>query len=231
MSPPAYHIATGTLLLFSCLALATAALSGAASRGLPLSPEGLGKAHYFATEPDGQNKTAPVWPFQWNATQAKINPFNSHIWWAKFYYDWPHGWTRTDFMNGYYSTEDKWSLNCSVVFANNQVWFTFPEEQGCYLDHDGLGTISPWWLQTGVYKGSDNFRGLYADRWTLPELGIDYFARSDSIHTPLRSTNQAEDPGATDYLDVVLGPQDPALFKLPTYCKNIINKGCPPDWP
>jgi len=46
-----------------------------------------------------------------------------------------------------------------------------------------------------------------------------------------QSTNQAEDPGATDNLDVVLGPQDPALFKLPAHCKNIINKGCPPDWP
>jgi hypothetical protein len=113
-------------------------------------------------------------------------------------------------------------------------------------------------LKTGVYRGSENFRGLYADRWTLPELDIDYIARSDSIHTPrtstelslslalfishlltracaylaaVRSTNQAEDPGATDYLDVVLGPQDPALFKLPTYCKKIINKGCPPDSP
>lgn len=51
------------------------------------------------------------------------------------------------------------------------------------------------------------------------------------LFVAVRSTNQAEDPGATDYLDVVLGPQDPALFKLPAYCKNIINKGCPPDWP
>ena len=56
-------------------------------------------------------------------------------------------------MNGYYSTEDQWSLNCSIVFANNQVWFTFPEEQGCFLDHDGLGTSTPFYLEAALRHG------------------------------------------------------------------------------
>lgn len=92
----------GVLALLIFLVVAPAALvSGRRTHGLPLSPVGAAKHHYFAPEPEqapsagrAANKAPPVWPFQWNATQAKINPFNSHIWWTKFYYDWPNGWTR-----------------------------------------------------------------------------------------------------------------------------------------
>jgi len=111
--------------------------------------------------------------------------------------------------------------------VNNDIWMTFPAAKGCFLDHTGIPTISPWWLQTGVYQGSHYFRGMWCDKWTLEELGIDYWARAGD-YTPVRSTNQAEDPGATDYFDVVLGPQNPALFVLPAYCSNPVKMGCPP---
>ncbi len=88
--------------------------------------------------------------------------------------------------------------------------------------------MSPWWLKGAAYKGQHTFRGMWCDKWTLEELGIDYWARSGD-YTPVRSTNQAEDPGATDYLDVVIGPQDPALFVLPKHCAKLTDRGCPPS--
>jgi len=168
----------------------------------------------------------PVWPFEWNATLAKINPNNNHIQWTKFYYDYKNRVSRFDFYDDYFNTEDQWgTLNCSILFtADKDIWFVFPDIQACALDHKGIPTISPWWLSNATYNETTMFRGMWCHHWDLPtDLGvIEYWARADTIYTPVRSTNQANDPGATDYLDVVLGPQDPSLFVLPSYCSNVI---------
>ena len=59
------------------------------------------------------------------------------------------------------------------------------------------------------------------------DLGeISYWARADANYTPLRSTNQSNDPGATDYLDVVFGPQNDAVFALPEYCQTKTELTC-----
>ncbi len=87
--------------------------------------------------PDLKQKKAPVWPFQWNSTLAKINPVTPHIWWTKLYYDFYQNASRFDFYNEYYSTNNDWQLNCSILFTNDQIWFVFPDEQ-CNLDHDGI---------------------------------------------------------------------------------------------
>lgn len=297
------HSSLGAGLLLLLVLLACSARADH-PRGLPLSPEvPASKPLYFAPqreEVSQVNKTPPVWPFRWNATQAKINPFNSHIWWTKFYYDWPHGWTRwevplrlravraglyvvlvtscvagrTDFMNGYYNTEDKWTLNCSILFASNQVWMIFPDEQACFLDHNNLGTSASHGVGPTTYasqcltcllqsprggcrQGSTRVPPIseastpISGPWKSlelttmpammpPTLHVRAFSNlpdgrnallTRPGHYPVRSTNQAEDPGATDYLDVVLGPQEPSLFKLPEYCKRPTTRGCPPDWP
>lgn len=84
----------------------------------------------------------PAWPFQWNATLAKINPYNDNIVWNKFFYDWTNGKvSRFDFMNGYYNTDSHWTLNCSIYFTPDQkIWFVFPEEKACNLAHTGIPT-------------------------------------------------------------------------------------------
>jgi len=193
----------------------------------PMSPKIL---HVLPqhTESSYQRLSPPVWPFQWNATLIKINPNNNNIWWTKFYYDFVNNVSRFDFMNDYYDTDRKWSLNCSILFADNIIWFVFPSEKTCTLDHKGIGTISPWWLSTAKFMGFEDFRGMYSEHWRLEELAIDYWARAGS-QVPLRATNQIQDPGATDFVDVVLGPQDPSLFVLPQYCLiHQGDKGCPP---
>ena len=60
--------------------------------------------------------------------------------------------------------------------------------------------------------------GVPADFFQLDaDPSLTYWQRS-ADRIPLRSTNQANDPGATDYFDVLIGPQDPALFTIPEFC-------------
>jgi hypothetical protein len=171
----------------------------------------------------------PVWPFQWNSTQVKINPFNTDIRWTKFYYDWTQKASRFDFYNGYFSTNNDWQLNCTVLFTGGNIWFVFPDEQACNLDHAGIGPVDPNWLQASKYNQTALLKGVWADQYLLDTgpLGvIEYWARADASRLPLRSTNQNNDPGATDYVDVVLGPQDSALFVLPAFCSKHTDSEC-----
>jgi len=51
---------------------------------------------------------------------------------------------------------------------------------------------------------------------------------NESYSIPLRSPNQINDPGSTDFVDVIVFPSLPSLpFQLPTYClTNPTDKGC-----
>ncbi len=40
-----------------------------------------------------------------------------------------------------------------------------------------------------------------------PNHIMDYYARADNNHIPLRSPNQINDPGTADFFGVELGPQ------------------------
>lgn len=67
------------------------------------------------------------------------------------------------------------------------------------------------------------FRGAPADLFMFgPEMdSVQYWQRhatQDTVAIPMRSTNMADDPGAADYVDVILGPQNRDLFKIPSYC-------------
>jgi hypothetical protein len=68
------------------------------------------------------------------------------------------------------------------------------------------------------------FRDQWAEEWEFPDgplKGMKYWARSSVRHElryPLRSTNQDEDPGDTDYADFVVGDQHDSKFVLPSYC-------------
>ncbi|KAL6075639.1 Proteophosphoglycan ppg4 [Balamuthia mandrillaris] len=181
--------------------------------------------------PSVDAKQAPVWPFEWNATLIKINPVTKWIWWNKLYYDYPNNLARFDFYPTYYSTNETWNLTCSILFRDNKIYMFDPSKEACAITTRGIGVISPWWLKSATYKGTVLFKGMYCERWRLEELAIDYIARVDDIRTPVRSYNQVEDPGATDYVDVVLGPQNPSLFELPSYCSENKLKddvSCPP---
>ena len=69
------------------------------------------------------------------------------------------------------------------------------------------------------------FRDQWSEEWEFPESsplkGMKYWSRvgdKNENRIPLRSTNQDEDPGDTDYVDFVVGDQNNNLFKVPSIC-------------
>lgn len=77
------------------------------------------------------------------------------------------------------------------------------------------------------FNGTQLYRGIMCNVFYMKSTGVYYWARQ-SDNMPIRSSNQANDPGDTDYFDVTLGPQDPALWTVPAYCSNRVSYGCPP---
>ena len=178
----------------------------------------------------------PSWYSGWNATLAKVNTVNDGIVWTKFYYDFDKGGNRFDFYNNYVDMDGVQSLNCSVLFTNHSIWFVHQEEKACTLrSASGIGVIDPWWVRNlgAQFVRNTTFRGVEAELYKMPDpdqpdFEMEYYAWSKDNRIPLRSQNQANDPGATDYFDVQVGPQRRELFDLPDYCvTNVIDKGCP----
>eukprot|EP00761_Pharyngomonas_kirbyi_P004484 gb/GECH01004489.1/.p1 GENE.gb/GECH01004489.1/~~gb/GECH01004489.1/.p1 ORF type:complete len:240 (+),score=37.15 gb/GECH01004489.1/:1-720(+) len=170
---------------------------------------------------------SPVWPFQFNTTLAKTNPKNHDIQWTKLFYDYKNQRTKFVFYDYYYDTNGNWGPeNFVIYFINSIIYYVWPKTQTCKIRAKDIPTISPWWLQDTVYNGTVNFRGLYSELWVFPEgsgslTGIQYynrFATDNKNKIPLRSTNQKNDPGQTDYFDFVEGPQNKELFVVPHYC-------------
>lgn len=159
-----------------------------------------------------------------NATLIKIgnesNP--QQVTWTKFYYDWPAsrgGASRFDFYLGYLPLNLAWKPNFSILFVNFSIYHIYPNEQKCEIRSCSLPSINPKWLQSTQYQGTYMFKGIPADLFTFgPELDYIQYWQRHADKTPMRSTNQANDPGATDYIDVAYGEQDPSLWKIPAFC-------------
>lgn len=66
------------------------------------------------------------------------------------------------------------------------------------------------------------FRDQWSEEWEFPSgHPLKYYSRvnkDQNLRYPLRSTNQEEDPGDTDYVDFIVGDQNDYNFVLPTYC-------------
>ena len=172
------------------------------------------------------NKTAPSWPDGFNSTLAKIAPDREGIVWVKHYYDWSKRGQRFDFYNDYVTyPEADWKLNCSILFVNTSIWFIFPEEKACKFRSGVIPPVNPNWVKllNATYNGTRNFRGIKAELWQMedpddPNHIMDYYARADDNRIPLRSPNQINDPGATDFFDTEVGPQNQEYFNVPDYC-------------
>ena len=170
--------------------------------------------------------TYPVWPLQFNATLLKITPFNHDIQWTKLYYDFKNQLGRFDFFDNYYDMNNEWgATNFTILWWNSTVWYIYPKSNECFIRSKTLPLISPHWLKLTSYIGRTMFRGLLSDVWQFPNIDdldeMKYYHRvaekmEDRI--PLRSTNQLNDPGATDYVDFIIGPSDFSLYKIPKYC-------------
>ncbi len=170
---------------------------------------------------------------------------SSNIWWTKLYFqsfevqpdkgNWNNsiaGYSRFDFYNHYYNFDQQWEPVCSIIFDPHDFWVIDHASNHCQRRR-GVGNLSRFWLKNATFQRKLNFRGVWADEWRLdgsvPEDTIFYYASAQS-GLPLRSTNQAEDPGATDYFDVSVGAQNRTLFQLPISCQHPVQKvSCPPE--
>eukprot|EP00211_Chloroparvula_japonica_P014998 CAMPEP_0119139218 /NCGR_PEP_ID=MMETSP1310-20130426/27123_1 /TAXON_ID=464262 /ORGANISM="Genus nov. species nov., Strain RCC2339" /LENGTH=231 /DNA_ID=CAMNT_0007130489 /DNA_START=18 /DNA_END=711 /DNA_ORIENTATION=+ len=166
---------------------------------------------------------APVWPFEYSSTLVKTFPNNATIQWTKYYYDWAHNRSRFDFYTSYwlpYHYQEP-PVFYVIYFYNSSIWFEYPLDGVCFLRTDEVPSVSPYWVADNFeFDGYVNYRGLPAEhwKWPFPQLYLQYFGQAFGDRLPMRSTNQINDLGATDYYDVIPGPQDPALFEIPPYC-------------
>jgi hypothetical protein len=197
-------------------------------------------------------KDPPRLPLNFNATLLKIGTENKAwpAWWTKTYYEYNpdevlSSYHRFDFYDHYLNLDNQWSTVCSILFRDGKTYSIYPEKDAknetCYLTHTFLPVLSPNWLNGATLEGVVDFKGMKAERWRLGEVGspdtIYFYAKAGygSKHAiPLRSTNQANDPGATDWFDFTVGPQDSMLFNMPKSCigkieRDPANPGCPPD--
>jgi hypothetical protein len=181
----------------------------------------------------------PVFPDAFNATLFKIGPGNdaSPARWAKFYYQYipkghPNagGFSRFDFYNHYANLDRQWEAYCQILFYPTHFYVIDLHRRQCQL-RPGVGNLSKYWLKNARFNATLDFRGVYSDLWLLDtdDGVIEYFV-GHSNGVPLRSTNQANDPGATDYFDVMIGPQRDDLFDAPPECMTPVDRvACPVD--
>lgn len=90
-------------------------------------------------------------------------------------------------------------------------------------------------MSGSVFEGTEHFRGVVSNKWRLGEAGssdVIYYYDNVDTGSPLRTTNQANDPGATDWFDFTVGKQNATLFELPKVCADGDRPapvtGCPP---
>jgi len=179
-----------------------------------------------------------VWPSVFSATLLKVDQNDENIHWTKIFYDWTQRVTRYDFYANYHDIVTEGPIECSILFGNNSIWFIFPQEQTCRLRTDDLPPFAPNWIQLlgGVYVGDKQFRGVDAHVWNMkdpdnPTHTMVYYGLAGNnfpYSIPLRSPNQINDPGSTDFVDVIVQTSLPSiLFQLPSYCLiNKTEKGC-----
>lgn len=182
------------------------------------------------------NSAAPRWPIAFKSTLAKIGPDRERISWVKHYYDWNKKGQRFDFYGDYISFPNaEWKVKCTIIFKGTYVWHIFPEEEECYLRSKILPPVSPFWLQNLEAKFEKNlsFRGLNAQLWTMKDPDdeshiMKYYCTGNNCEIPLRSPNQINDPGATDFYDTEIGNISLDTFEIPKYCEyKVSQKRCP----
>ncbi|MES1910802.1 MAG: hypothetical protein MHM6MM_003332 [Cercozoa sp. M6MM] len=181
------------------------------------------------------DENLPIWPTAFNSTLIKVGEHhNNEIKWAKLYYDYGlkrGGASRFDFFHEYVEVDHnnefrpQWPIRCSIIFNGFDVWHVDPEKKQCSHRSSNLPSVNPAFvlLLGAVEAGEYNFRGVKASRWRytdpdVPSHQTAYFALRNDNSIPLRSMNQVNDPGATDYVDVYVGPQDESTFDIPDYC-------------
>mmetsp|Transcript_15358 Transcript_15358/g.22996 ORF Transcript_15358/g.22996 Transcript_15358/m.22996 type:complete len:237 (-) Transcript_15358:23-733(-) len=170
----------------------------------------------------------PLWPSNFNATLAQVYSTNGTIQWGKFYYSYDESLpelsrSRYDFYTGYIEPFDlsEARIHHTMYLINTTVWFYYPEINECFLRSTTTPSVAPDWLSSYQLRSFENFRGIYAQYWFLPEdPTLQYINRAEKPdRLPMRSTYQLfNESTATDFYDVVVGDQDPLLWELPELC-------------
>jgi len=187
----------------------------------------------YKTKNSDVNPQYPIWPENFNVTLLKLNYANSTIRWTKLFYDFKNSRTKFDFYSEYFGKDLKWGkFEQVILFINSTVWFINPVQRGthifnkeCRIRSRQLPTISRFWLKDTKLKRKLLFRDQWAEEWEYPPghalYPLKYYSRlnqDQNLRYPLRSTNQIEDPGDTDYVDFMVGEQYNEQFQIPSYC-------------
>eukprot|EP01128_Nolandella_sp_AFSM9_P003078 TRINITY_DN13554_c0_g1_i1.p1 TRINITY_DN13554_c0_g1~~TRINITY_DN13554_c0_g1_i1.p1 ORF type:complete len:236 (+),score=48.23 TRINITY_DN13554_c0_g1_i1:31-708(+) len=186
-----------------------------------------------------------VWPSSFNATMFKVTEKNTLYYWTKFFYDYTQRAIRFDFYNDYNSLvntgntyQNSTGLNCTILFVNNHQVSLFPEEKACNFRAGTLPVFPPDWIDHigGHYLGEELVRGMMSDKFSMPdpdspqEQMVYYSRRSfdpaQGWQVPVRTQNQVNDPGYTDFFDVIVGDQLSSYFDIPDFCKTLTESGC-----
>lgn len=235
---------SSSLLLLAVLQLCCATWSVAASVSASAFASASASASTSPPPAAALLPLPPVWPAAFNATLIKIRDehFPSDITWTKLYFTTEQ--SRFDFYTSYIGLDEEWHHNFTILFTPltfrgekyDMVYHIFPDGPGpirsgqwhgatadpeCRIRSLHLPNLSRDWLRSFQLKRAHwQLRGMPVRWWQLPEdPSLNYYHRYDSPQqTPVRSTNQDDDPGATDYVDWMEGPQNDTLFAIPSFC-------------
>lgn len=168
----------------------------------------------------------PIWPNHFEAMLYKIGDEQplAQTFWTKFRYFFIEnaadpaqngGFSRFDFHRNYESVvhlnqqHRPWPAECSIVFYPRD-FYVIEWNNGTTKcrKRPGVGNLSKYWLRTATFNQTLEFRDVSnVQQWFLGDEstdGIVYYERKEGgKRIPMRSTNQAEDPGATDWFDVI----------------------------
>ena len=169
---------------------------------------------------------------------------------GKLFYSWPLRSQRIDHEAGSYECLHFYNTShgCSLLFLPNGMYRFLGDD--CCLDLAGVGTPPPDWAANAnpTYEGivHDKYSGLDTFQWAFDNLDVftiqqqqqqqasplpyhtarEVASRQPHAGMPVLFTFPGKANGRQDYHynvdSLLVGPQDPSLFRLPDYCENVL---------
>ena len=174
----------------------------------------------------------PVWPAAWaiSFSEETFGPTTNTS--GTWYYDFSAGVQRIDRGSGkndrYCGSVDPADAPCShLVVAGERylVWPTLKKCCGCCNSTAGCGIVKPTWMvdANGTFSGtapftdSPYFSGV-ADSWQINGLQPNFWFTETGTDTPVGFAQVPDDYQWFNPASYVVGPQDPSLFTIPSFC-------------
>lgn len=98
----------------------------------------------------------------------------------------------------------------------------FPQKNYCCYccnSSSGCGIVEPDWMvkSNATFLGYEKLDAETYLKWSIKGLQQNlYYHRNDTVQTPRRLAQGTDD--IMDFTSYKIGPVDPSIFKLPSYC-------------